>query len=212
MKRFQHKKEVQNKVLAAALTLFLKQGYSQTTVKQIIRDAGVTNGTLFHFFPSKEDILMHLVKDVILGYADLADGMIKKDDPFLRFALEIGLQLHAVIRQEAIGELYLEAYNSGRISKMIVEEASRRNRELFQSVRSEFDDDDFYRRTLAVKGILHAFIHDIVHDQNMESLSRIDGIMEIILSLFNLSAEEIRQTIRKMKRIIKKQSENVIGL
>jgi AcrR family transcriptional regulator len=206
MKRLQHQKEVQNKILTAALDRFLKQGYTKTTVKQILRDARVTNGTLFHFFPSKEDILMHLVKDVIHGYADMADAMMKKGDPIMRFALEIGLQLHAVIKQEAIGELYLEAYNSCRISKMIVEEASRRNRDLFQSVRSEFNDDDYYRRTLAVKGILHAFINEIVHDKNVENLSRIDGMMEIILSLFNLSGEEIHRTIKKMKRIMTCQS------
>jgi len=211
MKRLQHQKEVQNKILTAALRLFLKQGYSKTTVKQILRDARVANGTLFHFFPSKEDILMHLVKDVIHGYADMADGMMKKGDPLLRFALEIGLQLHAVVQQEAVAELYLEAYNSSRISKMIVEEAARRNRDLFQSVRNEFDKDDYYRRTLAVKGILHAFIHEIVHDKNVENLSRIDGMMEIILSLFSFSGPKIDQTIKKMKKLVKRQAGKISG-
>lgn len=212
MKRLEHRKEVQTKILSAAMNLFLTQGFSKTTVKQIIQDAGVTNGTLFHFFPTKEDILMHWVKEVVHLYADLADSLVKKDDPYLQFALEIGLQLRAVVTQEAIGDLYLEAYNSRRISKMIVEEAARRNQSLFQKNRGEFTAGDFHFRTLAVKGILHAFIHDLAHDNKKENLSKIDSMIEIMLAVFNLSEEEIHQTMKKMRRILKNQSGKLPGL
>lgn len=44
------------KLIDAAVKLVLKQGYSATTVDQICAEAGVTKGSFFHYFSSKEDI------------------------------------------------------------------------------------------------------------------------------------------------------------
>lgn len=44
------------KLIEAAVKLVLKQGYSATTVDQICSEAGVTKGSFFHYFSSKEDI------------------------------------------------------------------------------------------------------------------------------------------------------------
>jgi AcrR family transcriptional regulator len=211
MKRAVHKEEIKNKVLTVALNLFIKQGYSKTTIKQIIDEAAITNGTLYHFFQNKEDILMHLVGDMIHMYADLSDSMVKKDDPFLRFALEIALQLYFIIKHESIGELYLESYNSSRISKLIAHNGAQRNKVLFKTIHSKYTDDDFYVRTLAVKGILHAFIHEFVHDKKMENQSRIHGILEMVLSIFNIPLAQIQRTIKTTLRIIKKQSIKMPG-
>lgn len=212
MKRAMHKEEVKGKVLAVALNLFLKQGYTKTTIKQIIREADITNGTLYHFFHNKEDILMYLVGDVIHVYADLSDDILKKNDHGLRFALEIALQLFVVIKHKAIGELYLEAYHSSRISKMIVQKAAQRNKTLFKTIHPEFTDDDFYMRTLAVKGILQAFIHECMHDRKTDIQRKVNDVMEVILSIFNIPLADIRATIKKTIKIIKNQSINLHGI
>ena len=211
MNRAVHKEEIKNKVLTVALNLFLKQGYLKTTIKQIIHEADITNGTLYHFFQNKEDILMYIVGDMIHMYSDLSDSIVKKNDPCLRFALEIALQLYVIIKHESIGELYLESYNSSRISKQIARKGSQRNKELFKTIHSKFTDDDFYVRTLAVKGILHAFIHEFVHDKKMENLARIHNILEMVLSIFNIPLTQIHTSIKSTLRIIKNQSIKMFG-
>src|SRR5258706_947962 len=40
-----------------AARLFHEQGYEATGVATILREAGVNSGSLYHFFPSKEDLL-----------------------------------------------------------------------------------------------------------------------------------------------------------
>lgn len=45
------------RILNAACDLFLNEGYEHTTVAQIREKSGVSNGTLFHHFPTKEAIL-----------------------------------------------------------------------------------------------------------------------------------------------------------
>ncbi len=48
--------ERKGKLLGAAVRLMLRQGFSGTTVDQICAEAGVTKGSFFHYFASKEEI------------------------------------------------------------------------------------------------------------------------------------------------------------
>ena len=47
-------------IIEAAITVFAKQGYYQTTVAQIAREAGVADGTIYLYFKNKEDILLQI--------------------------------------------------------------------------------------------------------------------------------------------------------
>jgi AcrR family transcriptional regulator len=49
--------ESRDRILFAARDLFVTEGYEHTTVARIRADSGVSNGTLFHHFPTKEAIL-----------------------------------------------------------------------------------------------------------------------------------------------------------
>src|SRR3982751_3438530 len=46
------------RLVAAAVDLFVEQGYDETTVAQIAERAGVTRSTFFRHFPDKRDVLV----------------------------------------------------------------------------------------------------------------------------------------------------------
>jgi len=56
------KKDSRQLILDASLMLFSKKGFSATTTREIAREAGFAEGTLFRYFPTKKDILIALVK------------------------------------------------------------------------------------------------------------------------------------------------------
>ena len=54
--------ETRDRLVEAAADLFLKQGYHATGVAQILREAGAKSGSLYHFFPTKEDLLLAVLE------------------------------------------------------------------------------------------------------------------------------------------------------
>lgn len=50
-------------LLEVALKLFAEQGFAATSIKDIAKRAGVAPGLLYHYFPSKEDLLNAVLKE-----------------------------------------------------------------------------------------------------------------------------------------------------
>jgi AcrR family transcriptional regulator len=50
-------------IFEAALKLFVEFGFHGTPTSKIAQEAGVANGTLFHYFPTKDDLIIALFKD-----------------------------------------------------------------------------------------------------------------------------------------------------
>ena len=51
------------RILLAARRLFVKQGFHSTPTSAIAREASVANGTLFHYFNTKEELINTLFKE-----------------------------------------------------------------------------------------------------------------------------------------------------
>lgn len=51
-------------LLSKCLQLFAEQGYGSITMRQIAQRLGVSTGTLYHYFPSKEGIFIQLVQEL----------------------------------------------------------------------------------------------------------------------------------------------------
>jgi len=58
-------KDTRDRIVMAAYACFMEKGYEQTTVRMILEKAGVTTGSFYHFFPSKEG-LFEAVIDIFL--------------------------------------------------------------------------------------------------------------------------------------------------
>ncbi len=54
-------------LLAAALDLFVEKGFAATRVEEVARRAGVSKGTLFLYFSSKEELFKAVVRENISG-------------------------------------------------------------------------------------------------------------------------------------------------
>ena len=61
-KRARRKEARPGELLAAALDLFVEKGFAATRVEEVAQRAGVSKGTLFLYFPSKEELFKAVVR------------------------------------------------------------------------------------------------------------------------------------------------------
>lgn len=62
-------RERRTQIVAAAVKLFSKKGYDQTTVQQVAKKAGVSTGLIYQYVHDKEDLLLLSILDVVDSYA-----------------------------------------------------------------------------------------------------------------------------------------------
>lgn len=62
VKRERRKEARPGELLAAALDLFVEKGFAATKAEEVAQRAGVSKGTLFLYFPSKEDLFKAVVR------------------------------------------------------------------------------------------------------------------------------------------------------
>lgn len=60
-------KDTRAKILEVARRLFHEQGYHATGISTILREADVNSGSLYHFFPSKEALLVGVLQLYVEG-------------------------------------------------------------------------------------------------------------------------------------------------
>lgn len=67
-KRERRKQARPGELLEAALDLFVEKGYAATRSEEVAARAGVSKGTLFLYFPSKEDLFKAVVRENIVRH------------------------------------------------------------------------------------------------------------------------------------------------
>lgn len=65
------------RILAAALHLFTTQGFHATPIAQILKEANLSTGTLFYYFPDKKTLIDELYISI---KKDLAETILTNDD------------------------------------------------------------------------------------------------------------------------------------
>ncbi len=74
----------------AALRLFAREGYANTTISKIAQEAGVSKGLMYNYFQSKEELLMAILEDGFAFAGELMDRFEPGEDvaDHLRYMIE----------------------------------------------------------------------------------------------------------------------------
>jgi len=83
--------ERRQQILDAALRCFARDGFHATTTADIVREAGVSQGSLYLYFANKDDIVVALADDRHQGEAFLSALAQRESDPIRGLALLIEL-------------------------------------------------------------------------------------------------------------------------
>ena len=115
-------KETRQRIVEAAIELFWLKGYGSTSIADILSRSQVNSGSLYHFFPGKQDLLIAVLE----AYRDGIGPMLLEpawkgvDDPVERVFALLGSYRRALVETECtygcpIGSIALELHEADPI-------------------------------------------------------------------------------------------------
>ena len=179
----------QQKVLRAAVALFLEKGYTKTTTGEIATAAGIGQSSFFHVFPSKEALLLELVKRMFGGQFDLAEQHSGEDDPVFLYAVETALQLHIAELSEPLRELYVTGYSLPTTSVYIFHSTAKRLQTIFGPYLPDAQPKDFYEMEIASASMMRGFM-SVPCDVYFTIEAKITRFLDCALKLYDVPKEK----------------------
>lgn len=179
----------QQKVLRAAVALFLEKGYTRTTTGEIAKAAGIGQSSFFHVFPSKEALLLELVKRMFGGQFDLAGQCSGTEDPVFLYAVETSLQLHIAELSEPLRELYVVGYSLPTTSAYIYLSTAKRLQKIFGPYLPDAQPKDFYEMEIASASMMRGFM-TVPCDVYFTIEAKITRFLDCALKLYDVPKEK----------------------
>lgn len=152
--------QAKSQILHCAAKMFLENGYQDTTMAELAKEAGVSYGKLFRVFEDKEDILCELVSHVLERQFETTKRIVsdKTDDKILFYAAETTLQLYMAESSEHIRELYSVSYTLPRSADVVYHKLTTKLEDIFKDHLPELETKDFFELEIASGGIMRGFI------------------------------------------------------
>ena len=189
-----NKKDKNNKyhlILEAAIKVFARQGFYQSTVAQIAREAGVADGTIYLYFKNKDDILVQFfnyrTKQVFDGFRAAVN---EADNSLDKLRNLIHRHLMEFQRDRNMAVVYqVETHQSSRLAEAQIREMSQMYQDLVSEIVETGQQEGSIRRDLyvslvkrfilgAVDEVINTWLHS---DKNYDLVSMADPLVELFI-------------------------------
>ena len=189
-------REFRAKVLYAAAKLFLKNGYTCTSLREIADEAGVIISSMSQHFGPKENVLAELVRYVLEGQFAATANFLKgkTEDKILFYAAETTLQLYMAESSEHIRDIYNAAYSLPKTTEIIQHTITHKLEEIFKQSLPHLETKDFFELEIASGGIMRGFM-TMPCDMYFTMERKVKRFLETTLKLYDVPKEKIQETI-----------------
>ncbi|MBR9986428.1 MAG: TetR/AcrR family transcriptional regulator [Desulfosarcina sp.] len=153
------------RILEAAITVFADQGYFQSTIAQIAKEAGVADGTIYLYFKNKDDILVQFyqykTRQIFERFRDAVSQPATAEEK-LRCLIHVHLQEFQKDRNMAI-VYQAETHQNRRLGNEQIKEMSKMYRDIISEVVELGQEEGTIRRDLYM-GLVKRFINGAVDE------------------------------------------------
>ena len=146
-------------ILEAAVKVFARQGFYQSTVAQIAKEAGVADGTIYLYFKNKDDILVQFFSYRTKQVFDRFRSEVRKADSSLdKLRNLIRRHLTEFQRDRDMAVVYqVETHQNSRLAESQIREMSQMYQDLISEIVEVGQQEGRIRKDLYV-GLVKRFI------------------------------------------------------
>ena len=206
--RWRRRREARpGEILHAALEQFVEHGFAATKMEDIARRAGVTKGTVYLYYRSKEELFRAAVEETILPSISLGEQLLEEESTsavaLFRTLIATWWDFMSVPPLSGIPKLIVaEAVNFPSVAAFFSEQVQQRGRRLFQRVLERGVASGEFRAELdtamAARVALAPVVWALIHLHSLQSCDAVgvdlDALLEQHVDIFlrGIAAEPAR--------------------
>ena len=93
-------------ILLGAAELFVKHGYSGTSIRDIAQRTGLLPGSIYHYFPAKEDLFIAVHREGFRQLIARVEDIVRSEtDPWRRIELACAAHIEAAVGDNSIHKI-----------------------------------------------------------------------------------------------------------
>ena len=196
--KYRRRKEARpEELVAAALELFADQGFAAARLRDVAKRAGVSKGTVYLYFKSKDALLRAAVRDSVLPILDVGDDLeVEAEGTAAELLRSILLGWMGEFDRRGVAGVpklvMAEAGNFPELAQDYVSQVVQRSRRLFARIIKRGIRDGEFRDDIDVKDAVHVLMAPVMYAQiHLASLGSMDPgvfdgqrLVELHLDLF----------------------------
>ncbi len=173
------------------MKVFARQGFYQSTVAQIAREAGVADGTIYLYFKNKDDILVQFFSYRTKQVFERFRAEVNKSDNSLdKLRNLIRRHLTEFQRDRDMAVVYqVETHQNSRLAEDQIREMSQMYQDLVSEIIETGQQEDSIRKDLyvglvkrfilgAVDEVINTWLHS---DKNYDLVSMADPLVDLFV-------------------------------
>ncbi len=192
-------------IIQCASKLFLEQGYSNTSPRNICDILDISTGNLTYYFPTKEHLLAELVQILCDFQWEMIEEEAKENiDIIMSICIELAAMASMCEQNKEAKDFFLAAYTSPVCLEIIRKNDTNRAKKVFKPYCPEWTDEQFNEAEIIVSGIEYATI--MTTGNPIPLTTRIQGALENIFSVYNLPSAKYQ---KKIEQVLTMDYENI---
>lgn len=100
-------------VMHAAEKLFIEKGYTDTSIKDVLEASGISKGTFYNYFSSKNELMIMIYQNYISNHIEKRDAILVGQDPANLDVFSMQLEVYfKILKSKGVASLYEELVNN----------------------------------------------------------------------------------------------------
>jgi len=194
--REQKKSERRERIFSAAVDLFNKKGFSNTSMQDIAEKASLAVGTLYNYFPSKNELLLDIMQEemeiTITGDDALFNVNLQNHDAkdIIKSLIKKIYSIPLLLNKESMKEIFIATFSSdehmkkGIILDIELMKAFQKLLERLQKNNMINPEVNSYNATKIFYSVLLTQMMMYIFDPELDNEKLFDNIDEIIDLIF----------------------------
>lgn len=183
-------------IIRVASRMFLEEGYSNTSIREIAGKLNISPGHLMFYFPTKE----HLLAEVVDILCEFQWQLIKRitDDgqsQLMAICFELTTMAAACEESEIARDFYISAYTGRLTLEKIRKNDAERSHEIFGEYCKGWTDTQFLEAETLISGIEYSTFMTTESSSPLDV--RISGALNALMTIYNVPEEKRREKIKK---------------